>query len=280
MADYTFLEYSYNPTCPETSPRDIEQRLSALGFYCQAIHDTHPHSLWTQRQVILSVRQTNILMPGITGVGFNLSPTELENRPLDIFWNPETDMYEGEDSEGMRILAMPDELDLDEYNYSRAKAQPEPKQTGMEYVSGFVYNTTPDICDQWQELGFVYQNSERSSMISSNRRLSVLTRNTIHEQRVPTIVVDTHDVFDTTVNLLVAGIDTLKVPVDPDLDFGDELNYKIRAYNCTAIGNENSYSIEQFVPDALPGMDMIVRMRKRYMNLAEYPLEKFYAEDI
>ena len=280
MADYTFLEYSYNPTCPETSPRDIEQRLSALGFYCQAIHDTHPHSLWTQRQVILSVRQTNILMPGITGVGFNLSPTELENRPLDIFWNPETDMYEGEDSEGMRILAMPDELDLDEYNYSRAKAQPEPKQTGLEYVSGFVYNTTPDICDQWQELGFVYQNSERSSMISSNRRLSVLTRNTIHEQRVPTIVVDTHDVFDTTVNLLVAGIDTLKVPVDPDLDFGDELNYKIRAYNCTAIGNENSYSIEQFVPDALPGMDMIVRMRKRYMSLAEYSLEKFYAEDI
>ena len=51
--------------------------------------------------------------------------------------------------------------------------------------------------------------------------------------------------------------------MDPDLDFGEELNYKIRAYNCTAIGNENSYSIEQFVPDALPGMDMIVRMRKR-----------------
>jgi len=25
---------------------------------------------------------------------------------------------------------------------------------------------------------------------------------------------------------------------------------------------------------------MIVRMRKRYMSLAEYPLEKFYAEDI
>ena len=77
-----------------------------------------------------------------------------------------------------------------------------------------------------------------------------------------------------------AGIDTMKVPVESDLDFGEELNYKIRAYNCTAIGNENSYSIEQFVPDALPGMDMIIRMRKRYMSLAEYPLEKFYAEDI
>ena len=280
MADYTFLEYSYNPASPETSNSIISNRLYDLGFYCQAIHDTHPHSLWTQRQVILSVRQANVLMPGITGVGFNLSPEEYENRPLDLFFNTETDMYEGEDSEGMRILAMPDELDLAEYNYSRAKAQPEPKQTGLEYVSGFVYNTTPDICDQWQELGFTYQNSERNSMISSNRRLSVLTRNTIHEQRVPTIVVDTHDVFDATVNLLVSGIDTLKVPVDPDLDFGDELNFKIRAYNCTGIGNENSYSIEQFIPDALPGMDMIIRMRKRFMSLAEYPLEKFYAEDI
>jgi hypothetical protein len=280
MADYTFLEYSYNPTVSETSETKIYDRLMALGFYCQAFHDTHPHSLWTQRQVILSIRQANVLMPGITGVGFNLSSEEQERRPLDIFFNPETDMYEAEDSEGMRILAMPDELDLAEYNYSRATAQPEPKQTGLEYVSGFVYNTTPDICDQWQELGFTYQNSERNSMVSGNRRLSILTRNSIHEQRVPTIVVDTHDVFDTTVKMLVAGIDTLQVPIEEDLDFGEELNYKIRAYNCTAIGNENSYSIEQFVPGALPGMDMIVRMRKRYMSLAEYPLEKFYAEDI
>ena len=280
MADYTFLEYSYDPTVSETSEEFITERLTALGFYCQAVHDSGVNSLWTQRQVILSVRKTDCLIPGITGVGFNLTGEEIDNRPMDIFWNPETDMYEGTDSEGMRILAMPDELDLDEYNYSRATAQEEPKKTGLEFVSGFVYNTTPDICDQWQELGFTYHNSERNSMVSGNRRLSVLTRNSIHEQRVPTIVVDTHDVFDTTVNLLVSGVDTLKVPTESDLDFGEELNYKIRAYNCTAIGNENSYSIEQFVPDALPGMDMIVRMRKRFMSLAEYPLEKFYAEDI
>ena len=163
MADYTFLEYSYNPTVSETSEEVITERLTALGFYCQAVHDSDVNSLWTQRQVILSVRKTDCLIPGITGVGFNLTGEEIDNRPLDIFWNPETDMYEGTDSEGMRILAMPDELDLDEYNYSRAKAQPDPKQTGLEYVSGFVYNTTPDICDQWQELGFTYQNSERNS---------------------------------------------------------------------------------------------------------------------
>ena len=280
MADYTFLEYSYNPACAETSDSVITQRLIDLGFYCQAVHDSKTHSLWTQRQVILSVRQSDVIMPGITGVGFNLTGSELDNRPLDIFWNPESDMYEGTDSEGMRILAMPDELDLAEYNYSRPKAQIDPKHTGMEYVSGFVYNTTPDICDEWQELGFTYQNSERNSMVSGNRRLSILTRNSIHEQRIPTIVVDTHDVFDTTVNLLCAGIDTLKVPVEVDLDFGDELNFKIRAYNCIAIGNEKSYSIENFVPDALPGTDLIIRMRKRYMSLAEYPLNKFYAEDI
>jgi len=279
MADYTFLEYSYNPSSPETSPKLIEQRLTALGFNCQAVHDTNPHSLWTQRQVILSVRQANILMPGITGVGFHFTQSEMDNRPLDIFFNPETDMFESEDSQGLRILGMPDELDLVEYHYTKPQAVPA-KQNGIEFVSGLVYNSQPDILAEWSELGFKFQNSERNSMVSANNRLSVMLRNSIHEQRIPAIVVDTHDVFDTTVNLLCAGIDTLEVPIDEELDFGDDLNYKIRAYNCIAIGNENSYSIENFVPDALPGMDMIIRMRKRYMSLAEYPLDKFYAEDI
>ncbi len=279
MADYTFLEYSYNPSSPETSPKLIEQRLNALGFNCQAVHDTNPHSLWTQRQVILSVRQANILMPGITGVGFHFTQSEMDNRPLDIFFNTETDMFESADSQGLRILGMPDELDLVEYHYTKPQAVPA-KQNGIEFVSGLVYNSQPDILIEWSELGFKFQNSERNSMVSANNRLSVMLRNSIHEQRIPAIVVDTHDVFDTTVNLLCAGIDTLKVPIDEELDFGDDLNYKIRAYNCIAIGNENSYSIENFVPDALPGMDMIIRMRKRYMSLAEYPLDKFYAEDI
>ena len=189
-------------------------------------------------------------------------------------------MYEGIDSQGLRILGMPEEINLDDYNYSKPPKCQESKQSGMEYISGLVYNTHNYIQEEWKQLGFKFQNSEQNSIVSSNNRLSVMLRNSIHEQRMPAIVVDTHDVFDTTVNLLCAGIDTLKVPVDEDLDFGDELNFKIRAYNCIAIGNEKSYSIENFVPDALPGTDLIIRMRKRYMSLAEYSLNKFYAEDI
>ena len=280
MADYTFLEYSYNPACAETSTDTITQRLKALGFNCQAIHNSHTHSLWTQRQVILSVRQSDVLMPGITGVGFNFSQSEIDSRCMGINFDINTDMYEASDSQGLRILGMIDEINLDDYNYSKPQKSPESKQSGMEYISGFVYNTHSDIQEEWRDLGFKYHNSERNSMVSSNNRLSVMLRNSIHEQRIPAIVVDTHDVFDTTVNLLCAGIDTIQVPVEEDLNFGDELNFKIRAYNCIAIGNEKSYSIENFVPDALPGTDLIIRMRKRYMSLAEYPLEKFYAEDI
>ena len=280
MADYTFLEYSYNPSVSETSSDTITQRLNALGFNCQAVHNSHAHSLWTQRQVILSVRQADVLMPGITGVGFNFIQSEIDSRCMGINFDANTDMYEGSDSQGLRILGMIDEINLDDYNYSKPTKSPESKQSGMEYISGLIYNSHSDIQEEWKDLGFKYHNSERNSMVSSNNRLSVMLRNSIHEQRIPAIVVDTHDVFDTTVNLLCAGIDTLNVPIDEDLDFGDELNFKIRAYNCIAIGNTKSYSIENFVPDALPGMDMIVRMRKRYMSLAEYPLEKFYAEDI
>lgn len=280
MADYTFLEYSYNPSVSETSVDTITQRLNALGFNCQAVHNSHTHSLWTQRQVILSVRQSDVLMPGITGVGFNFIQSEIDSRCMGINFDPYTDMYEGSDSQGLRILGLIDEINLDDYNYTKPVKTPEFKQSGMEYISGLIYNSHSDIQEEWKDLGFKYHNSERNSMVSSNNRLSVMLRNSIHEQRIPAIVVDTHDVFDTTVNLLCAGIDTMNVPVDEDLDFGDELNFKIRAYNCIAIGNAKSYSIENFVPDALPGMDMIVRMRKRYMSLAEYPLEKFYAEDI
>ena len=280
MADYTFLEYSYNPACAETSTDTITQRLNALGFNCQAIHNSYTHSLWTQRQVILSVRQSDVLMPGITGVGFNFSQSEIDSRCMGINFDANTDMYEGSDSQGLRILGMIDEINLDDYNYSKPTKAPESKQSGMEYISGLIYNSHSDIQEEWRDMGFKYHNSERNSMVSSNNRLSVMLRNSIHEQRIPAIVVDTHDVFDTTVNLLCAGIDTMNVPVEEDLDFGDELSYKIRAYNCIAIGNEKSYSIENFVPDALPGTDLIIRMRKRYMSLAEYPLEKFYAEDI
>ena len=88
MADYTFLEYSYNPACAETSADTITQRLNALGFNCQAIHNSRTHSLWTQRQVILCVRQSDVILPGITGVGFYFTLEELDNRPLDIFYNP------------------------------------------------------------------------------------------------------------------------------------------------------------------------------------------------
>ena len=280
MADYTFLEYSYNPLVSETSTDTITQRLKALGFNCQAIHNSHNHSLWTQRQVILSVRQSDVLMPGITGVGFNFSQSEIDSRCMGINFDANTDMYEGSDSQGLRILGMIDEINLDDYNYSKPTKAPESKHSGMEYISGLIYNSHSDIQEEWRDLGFKYHNSERNSMVSSNNRLSVMLRNSIHEQRIPAIVVDTHDVFDTTVNLLCAGIDTLNVPIEEELDFGDELNFKIRAYNCIAIGNEKSYSIENFVPDALPGTDLIIRMRKRYMSLAEYPLEKFYAQDI
>lgn len=175
---------------------------------------------------------------------------------------------------------MPDEISLAEYNYTKPDDVKDTKQNGIENVTGLVYNTLSAIQEEWKEMGFKFNNSERNSIISSNNRLGVMFKNSIHEQKIPTIVVDTHDVFNTTVNLLCAGIDTLQVPVEEELNFGQELNFKIRAYNCVALGNGNSYSIEKYIPNALPGLNIIARMRKRYMNLPEYSLDRFYANDI
>lgn len=280
MADYTFLEYTYNPDCNLTTDEIIHRRLQSLGFTCKAMHDSNLHGLWTQRQIIMCVRKADVLIPGLSGVGFNFSQSELDSRCLGINFDHETDMYVGSDSQGLRILGMPDEISLDEYNYTKPEDVDDVKQNGMENVTGLIYNTHSDIQEEWKEIGFKFHNSERNSIVSANNRLSVMLKNSIHQQKIPTMVVDTHDVFDSTVNLLCAGIDALKVPMEEDLNFGDELNFKIRAYNCVAIGNGNSYSIEKYVPNALPGLNIIVRMRKQYMNLAEYTLDRFYANDI
>lgn len=280
MADYTFLEYTYNPDCETTTVDVMHQRLKSLGFSCKATHDSNLHELWTQRQIILCVRKSDVLLPGLSGVGFNFSQSELDSRCMGVNFDPESDMYIGSDSQGLRILGMPDEISLAEYNYTKPDDVKDTKQNGIENVTGLVYNTLNAIQEEWKEMGFKFNNSERNSIISSNNRLGVMFKNSIHEQKIPTIVVDTHDVFNTTVNLLCAGIDTLQVPVEEELNFGQELNFKIRAYNCVALGNGNSYSIEKYIPNALPGLNIIARMRKRYMNLPEYSLDRFYANDI
>ena len=223
MADYTFLEYSYNPECEITTDQAISDRLKNLGFVCKAIHDSGIHSLWTQRQIILCVRKADILIPGITGVGFNFSQSELDSKCLGINFDAQTDMYVGMDFQGLRILGMPDEITLDEYNYTKPQEDTLVKQNGMENVTGLIYNTHNDIQDDWKDMGFKFHNSEKNSIVSPNNRLSVMLKNSIHEQRIPTMVVDTHDVFDTTINLLCAGIETLKVPMEEELDLGQTI---------------------------------------------------------
>ena len=95
---------------------------------------------------------------------------------------------------------------------------------------------------------------------------------------VPSIICDTDDVFTTTANYVSNGVELRKFDNDRDLDFGD-LNHKIRGYNCNAVGNENSYTIENLIPNAAPNLDIIFRQRKQYLNISESTLDTYYADN-
>ena len=55
-----------------------------------------------------------------------------------------------------------------------------------------------------------------------------------------------------------------------------ELNHKIKGYNCKAWGNENSHTIENFVPGVTKDIDLIVRQRSKYIHILEETVDSYY----
>ena len=97
------------------------------------------------------------------------------------------------------------------------------------------------------------------------------------ENEFKTLICDTHDIWHTISAYTLSGVEFAPNEIPENLDFGN-LNHKIIGYNCLAVGSKSSYSIEKLVPDALPGMDMIIRMRKQYLTIKEDTLKRHYVE--
>ena len=77
----------------------------------------------------------------------------------------------------------------------------------------------------------------------------------------------------------------LSVGLEPELfnhnvheNFGTKLNYKIRAYNCRAWGNEQSYTIENFIK-VTPNIDIIYRQRNQYLHIQESTIDSYYESE-
>lgn len=274
MFDFSFVEYSYNPNI--ISAGQIRSQLKLLGFVHRTQHRNNSVGFWVQNNCILLMRKHDQqLVPGISGFGF-IADSE-ESLPA-IVKDPESDIC-CKVVNGMRLLFVPaNQMNtLMTNNFDTVDADPH-KMQGLEYISAVMYNIDPATEAAFKELGFTNSKSSDTlrSIASKNKRLSIIINNSFNADR-RTIYVDTSDLFHAAACLELAGVSSKTSVNKVPIGFGN-LAHKITGYQCSAAGNSNSYSIEKFYPEVLPNTDLILRMRKQYININEQSLLSYYNE--
>jgi hypothetical protein len=278
--DFSFVEYS----APLSLREYNTQRLGDLGFVPRVNHMLHDITLWCQNHTILMVKHTDtVVEPGISGLGFIADQHVIDD--LEPDYDQEAGMFVTGDMGNLRILLAPvnDILGLQktlEENYIMLDDQRH-ANPGLKYITGVRYNNCdPRMMDFYQDNGFSFTRStdNYNTLISKNRRFSMMCNKLSNTGNVTTLICDTDDVFVSTAGFVASGVELAKYHNQTqNLNFG-KLNHKVVGYDCLAEGTEDSYSIENFIPEALPNLDVIFRMRKRYMNIAEHTLDYHYEQ--
>jgi hypothetical protein len=278
MANFGFLEYSFNPDVSDKE--QIYTNLNRLGFIHRSQHHSNLTGFWIQNSTIISLRETDeVHQPGISGIGLIVPREKIEQ--LEPEYDLTNDMFFKRDGAGLRVLLVTDAqiaaLLENGYHVVDRKEYATP---GLEFFSGILYNCTdPEVIEFYRSLGFKFTKLGKnySTLMSSENRFSLLMNRHVNDHRVSTVVCDTWDVFRTTSCYAVLGVPMRQFEIDRSkLNFGNKMNYKIVGYNCAAFGNPDSYTIENYIDHALPNMDLIFRMRKQHLNITEQTLE-FYA---
>jgi|TARA_B110000483_G_C18170270_1_gene533003 hypothetical protein len=286
IGNYSFVEYSYNPS--QNSREEIQDRLRQLKFNVRTSNANGTVTMWVQGLCIILVRETDTVQgPGLTGLGLTTTEnpdTINEWSDEDIAMDEELGMMVANDTCGTRIILvnfdyMDSEAKLN--TFAVVQANNDDATLGLTNMSGVVYSScTSRMMDFYQDaMGFKFARSSDTynTLTSENNRFTMLVNKSNTGTAMPVLICETHDVWHTTSACAFAGIDLKKFDKPDDLNYGS-MNHKIVGYNCIAVGSPESYSIENLVPEALPGMDLIFRMRKQYMSIKEDSLRKHYAE--
>lgn len=282
-AEFSFLEYTYNPD--DISPSVMHDVLSDLGFVKYSQHVSGRVSLWSQGICLLFVRQSNTCKtPGISGLGFIISKDAI--RIMNLTRDEDSEFYLGHDPDGNRVLFLtPDMLTS---NTSSLFSKYEKSLTDttarifLNTITGVLINiSSHNTIEFYKDLGFkiTKEGDNFITFVSNNNRFSIVASiQPISDVRVYCAIFDTDDIFNATSYFTYKDVQLKKYNNSCEyLEFGN-LNHKICGYNCIAFGNEDSYSIENFSRDALPNMDMIFRMRKQYLHITENTLKTHYEE--
>ena len=283
MAEYSFIEISYDPSVIKTDY--VESNLKKLGFIHRTQHKTGDVGFWNLQNCILLVRQDESKRSAcITGLGFNASLTDIEN--LHAILDPTTDFHYADTGIGLKTYLLTEDQihhfnsNLDShYDIIDAKTK---TLKHLNYISGIKMNShNPNMIEHYENLGFKYKNvsDNYGKLVCENNRFTIMLDKRTSQNNISTIITDTHDVFDTTAYFLSVGIDPETFNHQVHMNFGQKLNYKIKAYNCRAWGNEQSYTIENFIKGLAPDIDIIFRQRNQYLHIHETTLDSYYATE-
>lgn len=273
MVDYSFIEYSFNP---ETTDKEyIYSSLNKLGFIHRTQHKSKDVGFWVQNNCIILLRESNkVLSPGISGLGFIAEGNDLVP---DIALDADSDMLCRVAPDGTRFLFVHSDqmITMLTSNFETVDVK-EYSNPGLKYISGINLNLDPANEEFYKSLGFTNSKSsgEFRTLVSENKRFGLL----VHENfklGIQGLYIDTDDMFHTVACFTITEVESPTYEFDIPPGFGN-LTHKIAGYKCLATGNSQSFSIEKFLPNILPGLDIIVRMRKQYMNISEKLLSVYY----
>lgn len=276
-ADFAFVHYSYDPD--RVSPAYIHDRMTQLGFLETARHVNGEYSFWNQKNAIIMISMNDEYHTGISGLGFTMLVDSIDRHHLEFMFDPQTDTYFTTDPLDNIVTVMPDELDGNMYNFEvNMESALDHPGCGINNITGVVYGS--DVQTLWQyyqDLDFRVSKMNRRSLVDAANRVEITCADP-QDGKIRALVCDTPNVFATTSKLVTRDIEFKQFDLsDIELDF-QSLTHKIRGYNCMAVGNFNSYSVENFVPNALPGMDLIIRTRKKYNHISHDTLSRYYGE--
>ena len=280
-SNYGFLEYSYNPN--SYSQEYIEGKLLLYGFTKRLTSNTANISMWVQGLCIFFVRETEkVESAGISGIGLvgSYDDLNIKNSWIDNVLNvPVTG-----DTCGTRIIFVDagddDSFYSNDLNLFTVLSEPIIQQNLLNSVSGVVYNAcTNSMMDFYQSLGFKFTSSgEKYQVLTSpNNRFTILSNKDNKNNKIKTVVIDTHDIWNVTSNFSLKGI-KFSTPSQSKLEGFGKMSHKIKGYGLIADGTDQSYSIENKITEALPGVDFIIRMRKQYLTIKENMLKTHYHE--
>ena len=250
--------------------------IEKLGYNKIAHNIAKTHGVWNHNfNVIFTTQDTELLAPGITGLGFVCDPATVHQ--LGAKLDDSTDLHITHDPNGMKIMLCV----VDSTNtilgkkYIKRADPPAANPMLLKYTSSVVYNGYSDeIADFYKTLGFRITNAgdDYVAMVCDTNRFTIMFKRESEDTGVTAIMCETDDVFYTTSYYVKEGL-PLKPYNQPVEDFGS-LTYKINGYDCLADGNAASYTIENCVKQALPNVDLIFRTRKQYIHLHEDTLKK------